>query len=121
MTRRTIGLFIIFTLSLLGVALALEAQPAGKVARIGYLAPGTATISAGTQAFIDGLRDHGWIEGQNLAIEYRWAEWRGRAAPRPCGRTGAVATGRHICREHARGPGHEADGHHPPRRLRRGE
>jgi ABC-type uncharacterized transport system substrate-binding protein len=81
MTRRTIGLFIIFTLSLLGVALALEAPPAGKVARIGYLAPGTATISAGTQAFIEGLRHHGWIEGQNLAIEYRWAEWRYERLP----------------------------------------
>jgi ABC-type uncharacterized transport system substrate-binding protein len=81
MTRRTIGLFIIFTLSLLGAPLALEAPPAGKVARIGYLAPGTATISAGTQAFIDGLRHHGWIEGQNLTIEYRWTEWRYERLP----------------------------------------
>jgi putative ABC transport system substrate-binding protein len=54
-------------------SLAAEAQPAGKVARIGYLAPGTATTSTGTrQAFTDGLRHHGWIEEQNLAIEYRW-------------------------------------------------
>jgi putative ABC transport system substrate-binding protein len=45
------------------------------VARIGFLAPGTATTGAeGRQAFLDGLRNHGWIEGQNLAIEYRWAE-----------------------------------------------
>jgi putative ABC transport system substrate-binding protein len=82
MTRRTIGLFIIFALSLLGAPLAVEAPPAGKIARIGYLAPGTATTSAGTrQAFTEGLRHHGWIEGQNLAIEYRWAEGRYEQLP----------------------------------------
>jgi putative ABC transport system substrate-binding protein len=82
MTRRTIGLFIIFALSLLGAPLALEAPPAGKVARIGYLAPGTATTSAGgLKAFTEGLRQHGWIEGQNLAIEYRWAEGRYERLP----------------------------------------
>jgi putative ABC transport system substrate-binding protein len=59
--------------SLLAASLAAEAPPAGKVARIGYLSPGTATANAGLRkAFTDGLRNHGWIEGQNLAIEYRW-------------------------------------------------
>jgi putative tryptophan/tyrosine transport system substrate-binding protein len=53
--------------------LAAEAQPAGKISRIGYLSHGTATESSGPRkAFIDGLRDHGWIEGKNIAIEYRW-------------------------------------------------
>jgi ABC-type uncharacterized transport system substrate-binding protein len=53
---------------------AASAQDAGKASRIGYLAPGTATSNAGLRkAFIDGLRDHGWIEERNLAIEYRWA------------------------------------------------
>jgi ABC-type uncharacterized transport system substrate-binding protein len=73
MMRRTIGLFIIFALGLLVAPVAAAAPSAGKVARIGYLAPGTAMISAGgLKAFTDGLRQHGWIEGQNLAIEYRW-------------------------------------------------
>jgi ABC-type uncharacterized transport system substrate-binding protein len=73
MTRRTIGLLVTFVLGLLVVPLAADAQPAGKVARIGYLAPGTATTSTVTrQAFTEGLRHHGWLEGQNLAIEYRW-------------------------------------------------
>jgi len=54
--------------------LPIQAQATGKVARIGYLAPGTATTNAGLrQAFSDGLRDHGWIEEQNIATEYRWA------------------------------------------------
>jgi putative tryptophan/tyrosine transport system substrate-binding protein len=60
--------------SVLAAPLTTQAQQAGKVARIGYLAPGTATTSAGLrQAFNDGLRDHGWIEEKNVAIEYRWA------------------------------------------------
>ena len=50
-----------------------EAQQTGKVARIGYLSLGTATTNAGfLKAFLDGLREHGWIDGQNVAIDYRW-------------------------------------------------
>jgi len=53
----------------------VRAQPAGKVSRIGYLAPGSATAMAGfRQAFIDGLREHGWIEERNISIEYRWQD-----------------------------------------------
>jgi len=52
---------------------AAEAQQAGKVARIGYLSLGTATTNAALlKAFLEGLREHGWIEGKNVAIEYRW-------------------------------------------------
>ena len=71
MDRRTF--LSTFGVNLLAASLAVEAQQAGQVARIGYLSPGTATANAGLrQAFIDGLRHHGWIEGQNIAIEYRW-------------------------------------------------
>jgi putative ABC transport system substrate-binding protein len=71
MDRRTF--LSTFGVNLLAASLAAEAQQAGQVARIGYLSPGTATANAGLrQAFIDGLRNHGWIEGQNIAIEYRW-------------------------------------------------
>jgi putative ABC transport system substrate-binding protein len=71
---RLIGLAVVLTLSLVLAPFAAESQQAGKVARIGYLAPGTATTNAGLRkAFTDGLRDHGWIEDKNIAIEYRWA------------------------------------------------
>ena len=54
---------------------AAEAQPAGKVHRIGLLAPGSATgDSRPRDAFLDGLRELGWIEGQNLVIERRFAD-----------------------------------------------
>jgi putative ABC transport system substrate-binding protein len=52
---------------------AAEAQQTGKVPRIGYLATGTETSNAAQrQAFIDGLRQHGLVEGKGIAIEYRW-------------------------------------------------
>jgi putative ABC transport system substrate-binding protein len=57
--------------------LAARAQQAGKLPTIGFL--GTTTASAWkpwTAAFAQRLRELGWIEGRNLAIEYRWAEAR---------------------------------------------
>jgi putative tryptophan/tyrosine transport system substrate-binding protein len=46
------------------------AQTSGRIPRIGVL--GTA-LTAATQAIPDGLRDLGWIEGQTVIIEWRWA------------------------------------------------
>jgi putative tryptophan/tyrosine transport system substrate-binding protein len=57
--------------------LAARAQQAGKPPTIGFL--GTTTASAWgpwTTAFVQRLHELGWIEGHNLAIEYRWAEGR---------------------------------------------
>jgi putative ABC transport system substrate-binding protein len=51
------------------------AQQPSKVYRVGYLAPGVATANARQhKAFIEGLRNHGWIEGKNITLEYRWDE-----------------------------------------------
>jgi putative ABC transport system substrate-binding protein len=55
--------------------LAAHAQQAGKVYRIGYLStPTRESVENGVQAFLRKLRELGWIEGQNVIIEYRWAE-----------------------------------------------
>jgi putative ABC transport system substrate-binding protein len=56
--------------------LAARAQQPGKVSRIGYLSPGSATIGplARHDAFLQGLRDLGYVEGKNFVIEYRFAE-----------------------------------------------
>ena len=56
------------------------AQPA-KVWRIGYLAPGLPEDASYLQAFLEGLRTLGYIEGQNVVIEYRTAEGRFEALP----------------------------------------
>ena len=69
-------------ISLLGSAavawpLAARAQQPGKLPTIGFL--GTTTPSAWSQwvaAFVQRLRDFGWIEGRTIAVEYRWAEGR---------------------------------------------
>jgi putative tryptophan/tyrosine transport system substrate-binding protein len=62
---------------LLAAPLAAEAQPAAKVWRIGVLSSGSPSAAiARIDAFKQGLRELGYIEGQNLAIEYRWAEGR---------------------------------------------
>ena len=54
--------------------LAAEAQPAAKVARIGYLSPNLAASPHLRDAFLQGLRDLGYVEGSNVVIEYRDAE-----------------------------------------------
>jgi putative ABC transport system substrate-binding protein len=62
--------------------LAVEAQPAGKVHRIGFLGSGSATGDPrAREAFRDGLRELGWIEGQNLLIEYRFADGKPERLP----------------------------------------
>src|SRR5262249_54880707 len=53
------------------------AQQAGKLPTIGYLGSATpATQGQWVAAFVQRLRELGWIEGRTIAIEYRWAEGR---------------------------------------------
>jgi len=60
---------------LLALPLAAEAQQAAKAARIGYLASGGDPGASPTgRAFLQGLRDLGYVEGRNVVIEYRFAE-----------------------------------------------
>src|SRR3954468_15280701 len=57
--------------------LILYAQPPGRMARIGFLGSSSATGSAkSVEALRTGLRDLGYVEGKNVAIEFRWAEGR---------------------------------------------
>ena len=76
MNRRSAGLALLFGLLAAGTASrAAKAQQAGKVYRIGYLStPSRESVEHGLQAFLRKLRELGWVEGQNLIIEYRWAE-----------------------------------------------
>ena len=69
--RKTVFGFTLSTL-LLALCLRAEAQQAAKVARIGYLSL-AAKASPRDEAFVKQLRDLGWVDGQNIAIEYRWA------------------------------------------------
>ena len=56
------------TLSILA-ALTDDGEAAGKVYRVGYLASGSGAV----EPFRQGLRELGWVEGQNIAIDFRFA------------------------------------------------
>ena len=71
---RLIASIAILALSLVAAPSVASAQPA-KIARIGYLSPLSASAdSAHSEAFRQGLRDLGYVEGQNAVIEARWAD-----------------------------------------------
>ena len=79
-TRRR--LVIALGSSLLAGPLAALAQPQGKVWRIGFLGSETAAgFARELEAFRDGLKDLGYIEGRNLIVDYRWAEGASERLP----------------------------------------
>jgi putative tryptophan/tyrosine transport system substrate-binding protein len=76
----------IFRLALCAMLFALsssaQAQQPKKIPRIGYLAPGDAAgESARSEAIRVALRESGYVEGQNIAIEYRYGEGKRDRAP----------------------------------------
>ena len=65
----------VVAVALLTSPLAIEAQQAGKVPRIGYLVQNSAESSKRTLAvFREGLRERGWVDGQNIVLEVRFAD-----------------------------------------------
>ena len=74
MERRTF--MAVVSGGLLAAPLAATAQQTGKVYRIGYLSGGSSTLPHLIDAFRQVLRELGWVEGQNLVIDYRFAEGR---------------------------------------------
>jgi putative tryptophan/tyrosine transport system substrate-binding protein len=73
-------------LTILGTVAALpldaHAQQTAKVPRVGWLSPGSQTSDQSfVAAFRDGLRELGWMVGQNVAIESRWAEGKFELLP----------------------------------------
>ena len=83
MNRRR-GLVFTLALGLLVAPLAADAQQAAKVPRVGVLFTGyplDPVSQHNTEAFRQGLRELGWVEGRNIVIEYRWSEGRYERLP----------------------------------------
>jgi putative tryptophan/tyrosine transport system substrate-binding protein len=75
--NRTLGaLLVSLTLAILVAPLATDAQQPAKGPRVGWLSDGmrAGATSRLHEAFLHGLRDLGYVEGQNLVIERRDAE-----------------------------------------------
>ena len=80
--RKTALGSILFAGALLAVAVTVEAQQPGKVFRIGFLDQSTAAGSAVlVEVFRQELGKLGWIEGNNISIDYRFAEQKNERLP----------------------------------------
>ncbi len=73
--------------TLFAFSVSAKAQQPGKIPRIGLLESGSPPNSR-LEAFREGLRQLGYVEGKNIVIEYRWAGGETRSAPR---------AGRRVC------------------------
>jgi putative ABC transport system substrate-binding protein len=76
MRRSIIGLLLFLTLALLAALPAADAQQREKMPRIGFLGDGSAAARAAQtlELFREGLRELGYVEGQNIIIEVRWTD-----------------------------------------------
>jgi ABC-type uncharacterized transport system substrate-binding protein len=72
---KRVHLIVALAVALLAAPFATVALAQAKVPRIGYLSPRSGP-SPFDEAFRQGLRDLGYVEGKNVLIEYRWAGWR---------------------------------------------
>ena len=77
-TRFVAVLIVLLAIADLGVPHTGEGQQAANLARIGFLAPSSPSdeprVARYLQAFRQGLRELGYVEGQNFVLEFRWAE-----------------------------------------------
>src|SRR4051794_6546263 len=73
--RRSVSAMLLSSLTVPLVAFA--EQGTGKIPKVGYLSPGSASDPGRVrryEAFRRGLRELGYVEGQNISLEPRWAE-----------------------------------------------
>ena len=82
MGRGIAGLIATVTLAVLAAPLAADAQQAPKIAKIGWLHPGTPAATAHLlEAFRQGLRELGHVEGKTFVLDLRYAEARAERLP----------------------------------------
>ena len=76
----TAALLVALVVNLVGAPLAAGAPQAGKVYRIGFLSVRSGPTDT-SQAFLQGLRDLGYLEGRHFVMEYRWAAGKSERLP----------------------------------------
>jgi putative ABC transport system substrate-binding protein len=73
MIRRAMALLITLPFAILVAPLTAEAQLPRTIPRIAYLSLAPGPCTAHCEGFVQGLRELGYVEGQNLLMEYRWS------------------------------------------------
>ena len=83
MTRARLGSVLALALGILLAPLPSDAQPPDKIPRVGclVLSPLADPPTAERQAFLDGLREQGYVVGRTITIEYRSADWNRELLP----------------------------------------
>ena len=76
MWLNTIGLLVTCVFSMITAPLATKAQVSAQVPRIGILSPAAEAFTPVFEAFRQGLRELGYVEGQNIVLEFRLAAGR---------------------------------------------
>ncbi len=115
---RRLALFLPLAIAVVVTPFAVEAQQAGKVARIGFRSQGSPSTSPEIrEAFRQQLRELGYVEGQNIVIEYRWAEGRAERLPDLAAELVSLKGRRHCIWGYARAACCEACHHYDPDRL----
>jgi putative ABC transport system substrate-binding protein len=80
MSKKFLGLAL--SAMLFALCGSVDAQQTKKIPRIGLVDAGSpATTGHRAQAFVQGLRDLGYVEGENIVIEYRWAAGKLESLP----------------------------------------
>jgi putative ABC transport system substrate-binding protein len=81
MQRTLVGLLVLLTLGVLLVSSATAAQPPSTVHRVGWLSAGSPHGDPGIEAFRQGLRALGYVEGETLVLQARYAEGHAERLP----------------------------------------
>ena len=87
--------------------LAARAQQPARARSIGFVLPGgsrTTVVRAELEAFRQGLKEYGWIEGQNISIQYRFAEGKEDALAEIAAEMVRLQPGCHRGRRHSGNP-----------------
>lgn len=68
-------------LGLLVIPLGADAQSGARVVRVGFVGASASSLASDPRPFVEALAKLGWVEGQNLVIEYRWTEGKAERLP----------------------------------------